>query len=125
LAALSGTGETRVLNAVPKFSPKLKVLAKILVCETHWVREMEPVAEVTKPLCTKPTVGVGFVMSSEVAPLIEIEAMTGVAPAAEPPLNVVALARMLVKRYTREIPVVTGGRTGMPKNVTELPLTMP
>jgi len=82
-------------------------------------------AEVVKPPCTKPMVGVGFVISNEVAPLIEIEAMTGVAPAAEPPLNVVALARMLVKRKTREVPVETGARTGIPNQVTALPLTTP
>ena len=59
---------------------------------------MEPVAEADRPGRTKPTVGVGFVISNDVAPLIEIEAMTGVEPAAEPPLREVALARTLVMR---------------------------
>jgi hypothetical protein len=95
---LPALGATRVLNAVPKFSLKLTVSANDLVVELHWVKAVALVAAVTKPACTKPTVGVGFVMSSEVEPLIEMDAITGVAPAAEPPLNVVALARMLVKR---------------------------
>src|SRR5207247_2202728 len=96
-----------------------------LVSLTHWLRFVAPVAEADKPPCTKPTVGVGFEINSEVAPLIEIDAMTGVAPAADPPLNAVALTRALVMRMTRVWPAVTGARIGIPKNVIELPLTRP
>jgi len=64
-------------------------------------------------------------INNEVAPLIEIEAMTGVAPAAEPPLRVVALTRALVMRITRDWLAVTGARIGIPKNVIWLPLTTP
>jgi hypothetical protein len=80
---------------------------------------------VLKPPCTKPTVGVAFEIKSDVAPLIEIEAITGVAPAAEPPLSDVALTRALVMRIVRDAPVVTGASTGTPKNVIVLPLTRP
>jgi len=68
---------------------------------------------------------VGWVIGRVFELLVEIEATTGVAPAADPPLNVVALARMLVMRKTREIPLVTGARTGTPNHVTALPFTTP
>src|SRR5438876_7316691 len=66
-------------------------------------------------------------MSSAVAPLIEIEAITGVAPDAEVAPRVVALTRTLVMRYTRDTPLETGGSTGIPNNVTWLlpGVTMP
>jgi hypothetical protein len=77
---------------------KARVLTADLVWVVHWFSDVAPVAEADKPAKTKPTVGVGFVKSNDVAPLIEIEAMTGVEPAAEPPLSEVALARMFVMR---------------------------
>src|SRR5215831_17717154 len=115
----------RVLKAVGKFSENVRVFTDVLVCVLHWLSCAWLLAEAVKPLCTKPTVGVAFVIKSEVAPLIEIEAMTGVAPAAEPPLNEVAFTRTLVMRMVREAPAVTGARIGTPKNVTVLPLTTP
>src|SRR5437588_7180673 len=84
-----------------------------------------PVAAVAKPLCTKPTVGVALVIGKVAGLLTAMEAMTGVAPAAEPPLNTDALARILVMRNVRVLPVVPGGRTGTPNQVTELPVTKP
>jgi len=77
---------------------KDKVLTAALVWVVHWFNDVAPVADADKPARTKPTVGVGFVKSNDVAPLIEIEAMTGVEPAAEPPLSDVALARTFVMR---------------------------
>src|SRR5436190_727407 len=59
------------------------------------------------------------------APETEIEAITGVAPAAEPPAREVAFTRMLVKRNTRERPASCGGSIGTPEKLTLLPLTTP
>jgi hypothetical protein len=76
------------------------------------------------PCCTKPTVSVAFVIGSAFEPLIEIDATTepGTGPPAVTPF---ALSRMLVMRKTRVNPVLLGGRTGTPKNVTWLPVTTP
>ena len=115
----------RVLKAVGKFSANVRVFTEALVDDAHWFRLLALLAEAVKPLWTKPTVGVAFVICSEVAPLIEIEAMTGVAPAAEPPPSAVAFTRAFVMRMVREAPVVTGARIGTPKNETVLPLTRP
>src|SRR5215471_4560830 len=115
----------RVLKAVGKFSENVRIFTTDLVCVLHWLNCAWVPAEADKPPCTKPTVGVAFEIKSEVEPLIEIEAITGVAPAADPPLNAVALTRALVMRIVRDCPVVTGGRIGTPKNWIVLPLTMP
>jgi len=40
-------------------------------------------------------------------------------------IGTVALARMFVMRSVRVKPVVAGGSIGIPKNVTEFPLTTP
>src|SRR5690242_18800168 len=100
----------RVLKAVGKFSLKVSVLMPPLVTELHWFWFAGPLAEADKPPWTKPTVGVAFEICSDVAPLMEIEAITGVAPATEPPLRDVALTRALVMRIVREAPAVTGAR---------------
>jgi hypothetical protein len=71
------------------------------VLDEHWLRLVLVLAEVERPLWTKPTVGVAFEIASDVAPLIEIEATTGVAPDAEPPPNAVAFTRALVMRMVR------------------------
>jgi hypothetical protein len=101
------------------------VFTDVRVSEEHWFRFELPLAEEDKPPWTKPTVGVAFEINSDVAPLIEIEAMTGVAPEAELPPKDEAFTRAFVMRMVREKPVVTGARTGMPKNVIEFPATMP
>src|SRR5438477_8514884 len=118
-------GATLVLKAVPKFSVNVSRFTPVLVCVTHWLRPVLLLADVLRPLCTNPTVGVALVIGNVDGLLTAMDAITGVAPAAEPPLNTVALARILVIRKVRVMPVVPGGRTGTPNHVTELPVTMP
>src|SRR5207302_143026 len=102
----------------------VKVPIGARVAALHWLKLAGVVTWVDNPFCTNPTVGVGFEMSSE-APLIEKDATTGVAPKKDPPPNTVALTRAPVMRIVRVAPVVAGARIGIPKNVTEFPLTMP
>ena len=118
-------GTMRVLKAVGKFSENVRVFTANLVCELHWLSEVALLADAVKPPWTKQTVGVALEIESDVAPLVEIEAMHGVPPAAEPPLNALALTRALVMRIVRVLPTVTGARNGIPKNVMVLPLTRP
>ena len=73
----------------------------------------------------KPTVGVAFESSSDTAPLMLRDAITGVAPPPDPPPRLVAFTRTLVIRKVRATPTFTGGSTGTLWNTTLFPETKP
>src|SRR5438270_358356 len=116
---------TRVLNAVPNCSVKVNVLTDILVCVPHWLRLAVDTTAVVRPLCTKPTVGVGLASCIGNAPVVLILATTGAAPCGVLAGNAVASARILVIRRTRMPLDDWISITGTPWNVTELPLAIP
>src|SRR5271157_733778 len=121
-------GETRVLNAVPKFSWNLST-PELEPVPTLWLLHCcrlglpkppllialrAPMFARFSPGWMKPTIGVGLVTSTEVLLLMAIDAMTDCVPAKPPPANALALRRTLVMRKMRAVPELAGGRIGMP-----------
>src|SRR5262249_19623354 len=109
---------TLVLKALPKPSVNLSKLTALRVMVWHWFGFNWLDTPAFKPCWTKPTIGVGWVIGSGVAPLVRMFAMICAGPEVVPPPAVVAFVRMFVMRNTRAEPVVTGARIGIPKNVT-------
>src|SRR5579863_8373761 len=131
-----GPGATRVLKAVPKFSLNFRAPTKdafslprdtLLHCR-NWLDTpltVAPAKLVLRPGWMKPATMTGLLTGSEVEPLIATEATNWVMPFRRPPPKPFTLARMLVMRYTRVEPEVTGGRIGIPAKVTWLAFTKP
>src|ERR1035437_4909064 len=114
-------GETRVLNAVPKFSVNLRipVLAPVpTLWLLHWASdgtvklpvllELRIPLDVLRPGWMKPTIGVGLLTSTEVLLLMAIDAITDCVPANPPPANALALSRTLVMRKMRATRALAG-----------------